>query len=205
MSAKGKPEIIRKPGFCTVGRPIRRNSAIAFSNPDQEPNLNCSHEIIKPMKCRPSFALLAVVSLVGCDRIVRTGAIIDQYSRAECIPVTNGSGSPARTWDYTLQTHEANSVQVYGRAVPGGRIGVKYPADGKDMVVADAGDFIYPADVRFDRPSGRLYVKAAGVTAAFNSDQTWLFEYDLLQRHSIHRVRVDPSVLPHECPLTNPN
>lgn len=79
---------------------------------------------------------------------------------------------------------------------------MKYPADGKDMVVADTGDYIYPADVRFDRPSRRLYVKAAGVTAAFNSDQTWLFEYDLLQRHSIQWVRVDQSVLPHECPLS---
>jgi hypothetical protein len=154
------------------------------------------------MKCGPSFALLAIVALVGCDQIVRTGAIIDQYSRAECIPVTNGSGSPARTWDYTLQTHEANSIQVYGRAVPGGQVSVKYLSDGKDEVVANAGDYIYPADVRFDHANGLLYVKAAGVTAAFSNPQTWLSEYDLLQRRSILRVRVDPTVLPPECPVT---
>jgi hypothetical protein len=157
------------------------------------------------MKYGPSFALLAVIALVGCDQIVRTGAIIDQYSRAECVPVTNGSGSPARTWDSTLQTHEVNSIQVYGRAVPGGLIYVKYLSDGKDEVVANAGDYIYPADVRFDRASGHLYVKAAGVTAAFSNPQTWLFEYDLLQRRPILRVRVDPNVLPPECPVANSN
>lgn len=157
------------------------------------------------MKYGTLFVLLAVVFLVGCDHVIRTGAIIDQYSRAECIPVTNGSGSPARTWDYTLQTREASRIQVYGRAMPGGLVYVKYLSDGKGEVVAYAGDYIYPADVRFDHASDHLYVKAAGVTAAFSNPQTWLFEYDLLQRRSILRVRVDPNVLPPECPVANSN
>ena len=157
------------------------------------------------MRYGKSFALLAVVSLVACDHIIRTGAIIDQYSRAECIPVTNGSGSLARTWNYTLQTYNANRIQVYGRAVPGGRVDVKFLSDEKDEVVADAGDYIFPADVRFDHATGYLYVKAAGVTAAFSNPQTWLFEYDLLQRRSVLRVRVDPNVLPPECPIANSN
>ncbi len=104
-----------------------------------------------------------------------------------------------------LQTYEANRIQVYGRAVPGGRVDVKFLSDGKDEVVADAGDYIYPADVRFDHATGHLYVKAAGVTAAFSNPQTWLFEYDLLQRRSVLRVRVDPNVLPSECPVANSN
>ena len=190
--------------LCPSGPLVRRNSADARHDPAQDPHLNYSHEIIEPMKCGPSFALLAIVVLVGCDRIVRTGAIIDQYSRAECIPVTNGSGSPARTWNYTLQTREVNRIQVDGRAVPGGLVSVKYLSDGKDEVVANAGDYIYPADVRFDHASGHLYVKAAGVTAAFSNPQTWLFDYDLLRRRSIQRVRVDPNVLPPECPVVLP-
>jgi hypothetical protein len=34
--------------------------------------------------------------------------------------------------------------------MPGGRIDVKYLSDGKESVAADTGDYIYPADVRFD-------------------------------------------------------
>jgi hypothetical protein len=146
------------------------------------------------------IALLAVVFLAGCDRIIRTGAIIDQYSRAECVPVTLGSGSPARTWNYTLESREGSSMEINGRAVPGGRIDVKYGSDGKDEVAADAGDYIYPADVRFNRVSEHLFLLASGVTP-FNQPQTWLFEYDLQHRRQIQRVRVDPSVLPHECPI----
>ncbi len=54
----------------------------------------------------------------------------------------------------------------------------------------NAGDYIYPADVRFDHTTGHMFVKADGVTAAFSNPQTWLFEYDLLQRRLILRVRV---------------
>jgi len=100
-----------------------------------------------------------------------------------------------------LRTREATNVQVLGRAVPGGRIDVKYSADGPDEVAANAGDYIYPADVRFDRGSDRLYVKAAGVTAAFSNPETWLFEYDVMAKRLLQRVRVDPKALPAECPI----
>lgn len=153
----------------------------------------------------PLIALLTVAAFAGCDRTIRTGALIDRYIRAECVPVTLGSGSPARTWNYPLETLDANSIQVYGRAVPGGRIDVKYASDGKDETAGDAGDYIYPADVRFDRTTGRLYVKASGAPAAFGGPQTWLFEYDLRQRRQTGHARVDPSVLPQECPVINSN
>lgn len=154
------------------------------------------------MNVSQAIALLAVFSLAACDRPIRSGAIIDQYAKAECIPVTNGSGSPARTWDYVLRIREAMSVHVFGRATPGGRIDVEYLTDGRDEVAANAGDYIFPADVRFDRFSSRLYVKAAGVPAIGRS-QTWLFEYDILGRRLIQRVRVDRKVLPSECPIVN--
>ena len=155
------------------------------------------------MKVSPAIALLAVLFLAACDRPNRSGAIINHYSQAECTPVTNGSGSPARTWDYMLRTGAGISVHVFGRAIPGGRIDVEYSTDGRDEVAANAGDYIYPADVRFDRFRGRLYVKAAGVTAAFSKPQTWLFEYDIAGRRLIQRVRVDPKVLPSECPIVH--
>jgi hypothetical protein len=151
------------------------------------------------------IALLAIAVLAGCPRTIRKGALIDQYGRAQCLPVTFGSGSPARTWNYTLETGEGNAIEVNGRAVPGGRIDVRYASDGKDEIAADAGDYIYPADVRFDRTGERLFVKASGVPAAFGGPQTWLFEYDLRQRRQTQRARVDPSVLPRECPVSNSN
>jgi hypothetical protein len=151
------------------------------------------------MRSGLSFALLLVAAVAGCDRTIRTGAIIDQYTHAECIPVSNGLGSPVRTWDYTVHVGQAESIRVEGRATPGGRIQLEYEPDGKDEVAANAGDYIYPADVR--QKSGLLYIKASGVTP-LNQPQTWLFEYDLLKRRQTQRARVDPSVLPHECPIS---
>jgi hypothetical protein len=119
------------------------------------------------------------------------------------VPVTFGTGTPARTWEYTLETREGNSIQVYGRAGPGGRIDVRYLSDGKSYVAANAGDYIYPADVRVDRTSDHLYVRASGVPVPFGGLQTWLFEYDLRNRRQTGRARVDPSVLPQECPVNH--
>jgi hypothetical protein len=150
-----------------------------------------------------SIALLAVAALFCCAGTSRREALIDHYSRAECVPVTFGSGTPVRTWDHTLETREGNSIQVYGRAGPGGRIDVKYASDGKSYVAANAGDYIYPDDVRFDRASEHLYVRATGVPVFFGGLQTWLFEYDLRNRRQTERARVDPSVLPQECPVNH--
>ena len=107
------------------------------------------------MRRGPSIALLAVTALVpGCPRTIRTGALIDQYSRAECVPVRFAPGV-SRAWDYTLKTREGIAVHVSGAEMPGGRIDVRYLSDGKEAVAADAGDYIYPADVRFDPTSER--------------------------------------------------
>ena len=157
------------------------------------------------MRRGPSIALLAVTALVpGCPRTIRTGALIDQYSRAECIPVRFAPGI-SRAWDYTLKTREGIAVHVSGAEMPGGRIDVRYLSDGKEAVAADAGDYIYPADVRFDPTSERLYIKASGMPAVFGGPQTRLFEYDLRQRHQTRHARVDPSVLPQGCPVKTSN
>jgi hypothetical protein len=152
---------------------------------------------------RPVTFLLAL-ALAGCARPIRTGAVIDRYSRADCIPVSFGPGiqPPTRAWDYTLMLRDGTSIHVSGAQMPGGRIDVRYTPDGKEDVAANAGDYIYPADVRFDHEGDRLYVKASGAPAAFGGPQTWLFEYDLRQKRQTGRVLVDPSVLPQECPET---
>ena len=121
------------------------------------------------MRRGPSAALLAVAALVGCARPIRTGALIDRYRSAECVPVRFAPGIQPRTreWDYTLKIRDGIDVRVDGAQMPGGRINVRYVADGKQQVAANAGDYIYPSDVRFDRAGECLYVKASGVPAAF--------------------------------------
>ena len=86
--------------------------------------------------------------------------------------------------------------------MPGGQIDLKYIPDGQEIVAADPGDYIYPADVRVDHARERLFIKASGAPAALGGPQTWLFEYDVARRRQTARVRVDPTVLPQECPET---
>lgn len=146
--------------------------------------------------------LIALAALTSCTRTIRSGALIDRYSRAACIPVKFGPGisPPTRAWDYTLKTRDGIAIHISGVEMPGGRVDVRYGSDGKSEVAADAGDYIYPADVRLDTATDRLYIRASGITAAFGGAQTWLFEYDLKNRRQTGKARVDPTVLPEECP-----
>ena len=148
-------------------------------------------------------ALLILETLIGCGRMVRTGPIVTGYENAKCIPVQFGPGitPPTRTWDFTMTTSRGLTVRIFGASMPGGQIDVSYAPQGTEIVAANAGDYIYPADVRLDEKSGILFIKASGITAAFSQPQTWLFEYDLNNRRQIARTRVVPSVLPVECKI----
>lgn len=145
--------------------------------------------------------LLILGMLSACTRTIRSGAIIDGYNGAECVPVHFGPGisPPTRAWDYSTATHRGIKVHISGAEMPGGRIDLRYLADGRDIVAADAGDYIYPADVRLDQSRDKLFSKASGIPAAFGGPQTWLFEFDLNSRQQIGRARVDPTVLTKEC------
>lgn len=149
-----------------------------------------------------SGTLLAVTILAGCTRPIRQSAVIDSYSRAECVPVRFGPGilPPTRAWNDTVLTRRGVAVHVSGAEMPGGKISVQYLPDGKYDLAADAGDYIYPADVRMNRSTDVLYIKASGIPAAFGGPETWIFAYDLEQKRQIQRVRVEPTILPKECP-----
>jgi hypothetical protein len=92
------------------------------------------------------------------------------YANADCIPVRFGPGitPPTRAWDYNVTTSNGLTAHISGAEMPGGRIDVKYLFDGSEIVAADAGDYIYPADVRLDSKSGTIFVKASGVPAISN-------------------------------------
>ncbi len=80
-----------------------------------------------------------------------------------------------------------------------GRVVARDDRTGEERIVADAGDYIYPADLRTNSQRDRLFVKASGLAGGL-WHETWLFEYDIVQNHQTDKVRVKPSALPPECP-----
>lgn len=76
---------------------------------------------------------------------------------------------------------------------------MRYVATAREVEAANAGDYVYPSDVRLDARNDVLYVKAAGLAAGIWSE-TWLFEYDLRAQRQLARRRVVNDVLPPECP-----
>lgn len=147
------------------------------------------------------FAIAA--SLPACSRTHRTGDLIEHYRQADCIAVelTGRPDQPLRTWNHKITTADGVDVEVFGERMPGGRISVRFGPRGETDVAANAGDYIYPADVRIDSGHTHLYIRASGAPASSFSRtlQTWLFEYDLRQRRQTARLRVDETVLPPEC------
>ncbi len=81
----------------------------------------------------------------------------------------------------------------------GGRIKLYFLKTGETYVAADAGDYVYPSDVRLNAESELLYVKAHGLAGGVR-EETWLFEYDLRARKLISRIPVRNGSLPPECP-----
>ena len=75
-------------------------------------------------------------------------------------------------------------------------------ATGREYVAADAGDYVYPSDVRINRDADLLYVKAHGLAGGVR-EETWLFEYDLHENRLLTRVQVQQHTLPRECPDSN--
>ncbi|MGE5113593.1 MAG: hypothetical protein ACM3JB_22240 [Acidobacteriaceae bacterium] len=69
----------------------------------------------------------------------------------------------------------------------------------RESEAANAGDYVYPSDVRFNAQGNLLFVKASGLAAGINHE-TWLFEYDLLGQRLLEQRRVEDSALPPECP-----
>jgi hypothetical protein len=74
-----------------------------------------------------------------------------------------------------------------------------YPAEHRDVVAANPGDYVYPVDVRLDAQNDLLYVKAHGLAGGL-MEQTWLFEYDLHGQRMAQRLQVKNGALPAECP-----
>jgi len=59
--------------------------------------------------------------------------------------------------------------------MPGGRITARYTTPGRELEAANAGDYVYPSDVRFSMQTNLLFVKASGLADGI-THETWLFE-----------------------------
>ena len=145
--------------------------------------------------------LLMFVCLMACTRSARRGELIERYVAASCIrplAAPKHIRPPTREWEQAISTSEGGEATVSGAQSPGGRILITYKSTQEVVIAAWAGDYIYPADVRYDRSSGRLFVKADGLAGGIHR-QTWLVEFNVNSRQEVRRQRVDPEVMPPEC------
>jgi hypothetical protein len=144
----------------------------------------------------------AGVSGTACGRPLRSGVLIDAYRAADCVGPTFARGvkPPTRGWDTRIAIAGGSAAIVEGADMVSGDIRLRYEPDREEIVAVDPGDYISPHDVRLNRSRDRLYVKARGAAAGV-WQQTWLYEYDLLNRREVRRNRVHPDALPPECPM----
>ena len=139
---------------------------------------------------------------VGCYRPVSHGRIVEGYKAAPCIPVSansKGKRFQYREWETAVTLSDGSKVMVVGAQMPGGRITVRNLATARESEAANAGDYVYPSDVRFNPQTNLLFVKASGLAAGV-IHETWLFEYDLRGQRRVQRRCVLESALPTECP-----
>jgi hypothetical protein len=78
----------------------------------------------------------------------------------------------SREWDAPITLKHGARVIVKGTQSPGGRIEVQYANSGVRKVAVDAGDYVYPSDVRVSGQNNLMYVKASGLAAGINHE-TW--------------------------------
>src|SRR5205823_13384473 len=110
---------------------------------------------------------------------------------------------PTPGWDADLTTATGTRFNIRGAHMVGGRIVVRYQPDGPEVVAANAGDYVYPSDVRINDAKTVVVVKAKGLAGGIWRE-TWLFDYDLDGHRELSKVRVDPSVLPDDCVMPKP-
>src|ERR1039458_1385734 len=130
-------------------------------------NLTLTENAASPFHAEPR-QLCAAIALctAACRGPVSEAPIIDQYKAAACIPFSpNPKVSPPHTreWETPLTLSDGLKVTVSGAQIPGGRIHVRYLTTGRESVAADAGDYVYPSDVRLNAQVDLLYVKASGL------------------------------------------
>jgi hypothetical protein len=133
---------------------------------------------------------------------MRSGPLIDHFSRAACVPagrVENVYPPGWLAWDYVQTRCHARIVGAQGST---GSIAVEYPPDAARRVVAAFGEKSNPVEVRLDPDACRLYVKANGSPVFTDRPPLWLLEYDLLRREEVESAKVEPEAVSAKCTRT---
>jgi hypothetical protein len=148
--------------------------------------------------------ILVIFTLTGvAARQESTKSLIEQYKTATCLPITTSPYVPedkkTRFWDTTVVLRDGSTVTVKAATMTGGVVNLIYLVSGQQYVAANAGDYVYPTDIRIDTQHDRLYVVASGLAGGI-WHRTVLFEYDLRERRQTARRGVKDRDLPNECP-----
>jgi len=151
------------------------------------------------------ISILGLAAAIGAcaSAPMRSGPLIDHYSRAACVPagrVENVYPPGWLAWDYVVQTR--CHARIVGAQGSTGSIAVEYPPDPARRVVADFGEKSNPVEVRLDPDACRLYVKANGSPLFTDRPPMWLLEYDLLRREEVQSAKVEPEALSRTCART---
>jgi hypothetical protein len=149
---------------------------------------------------KAAFFSFVLYGLVGCNMASSHALIIDRYKAATCVPpfIMPEPSPDSREWNATLTLIDGSHAIVTGSQMPGGRVAVHYANSGGDVVAANAGDYVYPSDVRLNPQNDHLYIKASGLAAGI-WQETWLFEFDLRAKKLLKRQKVADEALPTEC------
>src|SRR5262245_44757161 len=123
-----------------------------------------------------TISLLATACAMGaasCAPAIRSGEIIDGYRAARCVQpaIAEGVSPLTRGWNTEVTSASGTRVNVRGADMVAGRITVRYLPNGPELVAADAGDYVYPTDVRVSESGTALFVKTG--LAGGISHETW--------------------------------
>jgi hypothetical protein len=148
----------------------------------------------------PRIHILAqLLLLVGS--LEASQSLIEKFKAATCLPLDTNSGilpRSTRAWNTTVTLRDSSKVTVRAAAIPGGSVGVTYLSSGKRFIAADAGDYVYPYDIRIDNQNDRLYIAARGLAGGLWW-RTVLFEYDLRAHLQTAHGGVKFKNLPNAC------
>jgi hypothetical protein len=152
-----------------------------------------------------SISILGLAAAIAAcaSAPMRSGPLIDHFSRAACVPagrVENVYPPGWLAWDYVVQAR--CRARIVGAQGSTGSIAVEFPPDPARRVVAAFGEKSNPVEVRLDPDACRLYVKANGSPLFTDRPPMWLLEYDLLRREEVQNVKVEPEAVPGTCART---
>lgn len=151
----------------------------------------------------PQSSLIGLAAVIfGCASVapMKSGVLIDEYFRAECVqPHRYGHSRWQQSWDEVVQGPGGCTARVVGTVDVVGFVAVEYPPDDIRHRVTHFGEKSNPIDVRVDLASCRLYVWSTGSPIFNDQPPTWLLEYDLRDRRELQSVTVDYQAMP-ACP-----